>query len=81
MTELPIPYVTADVPVPTSDPTYLSIQKVQFPNGDIRTFASPEPFPVGTLMTFTDHHAADGALLVGGIAVDYLVPNNFQDHR
>ena len=75
--ELPIPFVTADPPIATSDKTYTSIQTAQFPNGDVRTFASEGALPAGTLMSFTDDHAADGSLVVGEVAVNYLVPNSF----
>lgn len=71
-----MPFVTADAPIATSDKTYTSVQKAQFPNGHVRTFASEGPLPTGTLMSFTDDHAADGSLVVGEVAVNYLVPKS-----
>lgn len=74
------PVVTDDPPVTTTDPVYRSVQTVEFAGGERHKFASAQPFPPGALMDFTlatIAHQVEPHWTVGGIPVDFLVPNNY----
>lgn len=74
------PVVTDDPPVTTTDPLYHSVQTVEFPGGQLHTFASTQPYPPGTLMGFSQESIegqSEPYWTIGGIPVDFLVPNNF----
>lgn len=74
------PVVTDDPPVTTTDPVYHSVQTVEFAAGKRHTFASAQPYPPGTLMGFTQasiEGQSEPYWTIGGIPVDFLVPNNF----